>query len=57
MPVKKKSKTVYSVKPDKLGFRIMAKIGWFVLSEKTSQADLKKLNENGFSKYINVKEN
>ena len=49
-----KKKAVYSVKPSKLGFKIMAKIGSFTLSEDLSQAQLKKLNDNGFSQCINV---
>lgn len=50
-----KKKDVYSVKPNKLGFKIMAKIGNFVLSEDLTQAQLKKLNDNGFSQYIEIK--
>ena len=49
-------KDVYSVKEGKLGIRVMSKVGVFVLTPKTSQADLKKIYDFGLTVYVEKKE-
>ena len=49
-------KKVFSIKPSFLGKKIMGQAGVFVLTEKTTQKDLKKLYNAGFKDVVKVEE-
>lgn len=46
----------FSIEPSYLGKKIMGKVGVFILTEKTSQKDLKKLYNAGFKDVVKVEE-
>lgn len=46
----------YVIKESELGKKIMSKVGVFILDEKLSQKDIKKLYNAGFTNIIDVVE-
>lgn len=46
----------FSIEPSFLGKKIMGQVGVFLLTEKTSQKDLKKLYNAGFKDVVKVEE-
>jgi hypothetical protein len=46
----------FSIEPSYLGKKIMGKVGVFILTENTSQKDLKKLYNAGFKDVVKVEE-
>lgn len=50
------NKKVFTIEPSFLGKKIMGQVGVFLLTEKTSQKDLKKLYNAGFKDIVKVEE-
>ncbi len=49
-------KKIFCIEPKFLGKKIMGQVGIFLLTENTSQKDLKKLYNAGFTNMIKVEE-
>ena len=49
-------KKIFIIEPSFLGKKIMGQVGVFLLTEKTSQKDLKKLYNAGFKDVVKVEE-